>query len=115
MEIDEISSLIEKQRETFKESGFGLQLRHFLNHDIFIGASPDEEFEKKVKEIENDLRYEYENSVGFGYTGDSVYNRLVLRIASEFIFKYKQPKKLYVSDDKDEILNYLIKTFSDPA
>lgn len=107
IEMDEISSLIGKQREAFKELGFGLQLHHFLNHDVLIGASIDEDFEKKIKEIENDEKSKYANSVGFPYTGKSLYNRLVLKIASEFIIRYEQPKIHRISSDKDVILDRL--------
>jgi hypothetical protein len=107
IKMNEILSLLKKQHEAFHKSGFGLQLKHFLNHDIFIGANVDEEFEKKVEVIES----KYDNSVGLPYSGEQMYNRIVLEIASEFILKYKQPKFLYKSDDKVEILQNLLKVY----
>ncbi len=114
MKMDEILYLIKTQHIAFHEGGFGLQLPHFVNHDILIGAEPDEEFEKKIKEIESNLRSEQDKSVGFAYTGDCMHNLLVLRIAIEFILKYKQPKIFCVSDDKIVIFKYLLKFYAYP-
>lgn len=111
MKMNEILSLIEKQRETFHGQDFGLQLKHFIYYDTLIGIGPDEEFEKKVGEVYKNFNSEFLNSVGLSYSNDYMSNLLSLRIASEFIFKYKQPKNLNISNDKDEILDNLVKIY----
>lgn len=101
--------LIKKQWEDFESTRDDLLFEHFLNHDMLIGADSDDQlyFVKKTKENHALPR-------GSTETGQIVLKEAELadlRLASEMIFKYKQPARFSLNT-VDEIYQAIFDYYS---
>ncbi len=101
--------LLEKQGRDFEDTKDDLLLEHFLHHDMLIGADSPEEiyFVNKTKENHSLPR-------GSTVPWQIILNEAELadlRLASEMIFKYKQPSRFSFST-VDEIYQAVLDYYS---
>jgi hypothetical protein len=101
--------LIKNQWKDFESTNDDLLFEHFLNHDMLIGADSDDQlyFVKKTKENHTLPR-------GSTEPGQIILKEAELadlKLASEMIFKYKQPSR-FSFNTVDEIYQAVLEFYS---
>lgn len=101
--------LIKEQGRDFKDAKDDLILEHFLDHDIYIGANSDDQlyFVKKTKEnhtLPRGSTEPWQMILKEAELAD-------LKLASEMIFRYKQPSRFSLNN-VDEIYQAVLDYYS---
>lgn len=116
LKINELLSLIEKQKITFNNTHFNVLFEHFLSQDILtcrhdIDLIEEINFAKKIKKIEIEFEKSLEKH-NYRSITDTVNHSIYCnyKIFSEFMIEHKMPSSVldYFSDDWKVVLKELL-------